>query len=348
MLFSRQSIYNPELDVVAYYYSFEPPADINYSNLVVALASGLPVIETSEMATLLNGFDKKIPAAPYLPGNDSMTPGIHVLIDLKQLKPEEALQACRSLIAKNTNTIVLNIPDWESFQQFKQAGANYFHGKFISQANLKHKKNSATNNLVVMELLSQLQNPDVEIDTIEELISRDIALSYKLLKYINSAAFALQREVDSIRHAIVMLGLNTIVSLANLMLMSNIENKPKDLFMIAMIRARMCENLSRLHDEKKKDIYFTTGLFSVVDALTDSPMDEAIEQLPLISDIKAALIKGEGKLGETLGCCIALQQGSTDHLACPNASQDEIQQAYTDALEWCNQVSYLVEPAEVS
>ena len=193
-----------------------------------------------------------------------------------------------------------------------------------------------------MHLLAQLQNPDVKIDSLEELISQDLALSYRLLKYINSAAFALHREIDSVRHAIVMLGMNTIRSLANLMLMSKIDDKPHDLLIIAMLRARMCEQLSLSIDKSQKDVFFTAGLFSVIDALMDQPMAEVITQLPLAKVIKDALLEREGIIGEAINCCIAFERADWPNVKCANLDESAIQQAYFNAVIWSNEAAKLI------
>ena len=149
---------------------------------------------------------------------------------------------------------------------------DYFQGYFFCKPKVVTSQRAPANRLTIINLLAQLQDPDVKIEKLEELISQDLALSYRLLKYINSAAFALQREIDSIHHAIVMLGLNTIRSLANLMLLSKIDDKPHDLLAIAITRAHMREMLGMNVDKKIKDVFFTAGLCSVIDALMDSSM----------------------------------------------------------------------------
>ena len=330
-LFPRQSVYNADLNVVAYHFPVnqqDNPGDIERLR---QLAENLPVLCKSDSHESFLSFDNILKQDSDL-----------AVLDLDKQDIETILNNIKATPDKSLPVLVINIDDWETFNTLKNNNIDYYQGNFITKPVPGKKESLATNNLVVLELLNKLQNPDIEIEELEELISRDVALSYRLLKYINSAAFALKREVDSIRHAIVMLGLNTIINLANLMLMSNLENKPKDLFMLAMTRAKMCENLSLSLEKNKKDIYFTAGLFSVIDALTDKPIDTVVSELPLIPEIKSALLEQKGTMGEILGCCIKLQNGDTEKLACAGLTPEVIQTAYLDALEWSNQANHLL------
>lgn len=139
-----------------------------------------------------------------------------------------------------------------------------------------------------------------------------------------------------------MLGLNTIRSLANLMLMSNIDDKPHDLLVIAIIRARMCEELGLNIDKKMKDTFFTAGLFSVIDALMDSTMEDIVSQLPLSSELKEALLEQKGILGEALKCCIAFERADWGNVQFSDMEQSTIQKAYFDAVIWSNEAMALV------
>ena len=139
-----------------------------------------------------------------------------------------------------------------------------------------------------------------------------------------------------------MLGLNTIRSLANLMLMSNIDDKPHNLLVIAIIRARMCEELALNVDKKMKDTFFTAGLFSVIDALMDSSMEDIVVQLPLTADLRDALLEQKGIIGEALKCCIAFERADWDAVQFQDVDEATIQRAYFNAVIWSNDAMALV------
>jgi c-di-GMP-related signal transduction protein len=109
----------------------------------------------------------------------------------------------------------------------------------------------------------------IVLEVLEKLIIDDVSLSYRLLRVVNSAFFALPRKVDCIRNAVTYLGLETTRNLATLLTLSCIEDKPVELIKSAMIRAKFCEKLGALTGMPHREIYYTVGLFSTLDALIE-------------------------------------------------------------------------------
>ena len=278
--------------------------------------------------------------------HDKMLPLIEIAdiikIDILQLDENNLREHVKKLKLFNVELLAEKVETPEQYDLCKELGFNYFQGYFFCKPKIVGNQRAPTNRITIVNLLSKLQNPDVNIEELEILISEDLALSYRLLKYINSASFSLRREVDSIQHAIVMLGLNTIRSLANLMLMSKIDDKPISLLIIAIIRAHMCEQLAINVDKKMKDSFFTTGLFSVIDALMDSSMEDIVAQLPLTIELKDALLEQKGIMGEALKCCIAFERADWENVKFQNLDAQIIQKAYFDALVWSNSAVSLV------
>lgn len=266
-----------------------------------------------------------------------------IKIDILQLDEQAIRDHVKKLRKFNVRLLAEKVETLEEYELCKELGFEYFQGYFFCKPKIVEGHRAPANRMTIVNLLAQLQDPNVEIEKLEELVSQDLALSYKLLKYINSAAFALQRDVDSIHHAIVMLGLNTIRSLANLMLMSKIDDKPHQLLAIAIIRARMCEELGVVINKKLKDTFFTAGLFSVIDALMDTTMEDIISQLPLSSDLKVALLEQEGIIGEALKCCIAFERADWENVSFQNIDKTIIQQAYFNAVIWSNNAMKFIE-----
>lgn len=265
-----------------------------------------------------------------------------IKIDILQLDEQAIREHVKKLSQYDVRLLAEKVETQEEYDLCKELGFDYYQGYFFCKPNIVKSQRAPANRMTIINILAQLQDPNVQIEKLEELISQDLALSYRLLKYINSAAFALQREIDSIHHAIVMLGLNTIRSLANLMLLSKIDDKPHDLLVIAIIRARMCEELGAAIEPKMKDIYFTAGLFSVIDALMDSTMEDIVTQLPLSTILKDALLEQEGIIGEALKCCIAFERADWENVQFQNTDEITIQKAYFDAVIWSNNAMSMV------
>lgn len=218
-------------------------------------------------------------------------------------------------------------------QQALASGFDYFQGFFFSRPNIGQKRAQPANQLILLRILESLQNDDQPLAAIEHLIIQDAGLSYKLLRYINSAAYAQRRQIESIREALMRAGTATVKNWASLILMSRLSNdKPNELLNIALIRARMGETMARTLGMDAPSRMFTIGLFSTLDALLDTPMVELLETIELQADIKSALLERSGAMGELLTQIIAYQDADWDQL--PPDRIDALWIAYMEALQW--------------
>lgn len=221
----------------------------------------------------------------------------------------------------------------------RELGFDYFQGYFFCKPKVISGSRMPANRLVALRLLAGLQNPDIRIDELDALVSQDVTMSYKLLRCINSAFYSLPRKVESIRQAIVILGIQWLKTWVSLMVLANIDDKPRELMITAMVRAKMCELLAAAAGQKGAERFFIAGLFSVLDALMDRPLEELLKTLPLSDDISAALLQHQGPLGPTLHCVLAYDHGNWDEVHCPVLSTSEVTQTYLDAVAWAGQVA---------
>jgi c-di-GMP phosphodiesterase len=160
----------------------------------------------------------------------------------------------------------------------------------------------------VLQLAIALQDPTVELAELDRLISANVALAYRLLKYINSAYFSLRQPVGSVIQAIVLLGVENVRRWATLTIFSEIADKPPELFLTGLIRGRFSEQSGEAHDGAPAEL-FTLRLFSVLDALTDMPMPTIAQSLPFPKHMREALIEHLGA-GRLLECILALEHGN--------------------------------------
>jgi c-di-GMP phosphodiesterase len=205
-------------------------------------------------------------------------------------------------------------------------GFDLAQGYFFCQPEIVSARGVAPNRLSVVQLVGALQDPAISLETIEDLISRDVALSYRLLRYINSAFFGLRREVDSIGRAVALLGLENIKRWSTLTAFAGIDDKPRELITTALVRARFCELAGPHFGESNTDQLFTLGLFSVVDALMDSPMPELLRSIPFPEDMTHALVAGHGPKGQLLDAAVACERGK--------APSDDLAALHTESLAW--------------
>ena len=256
----------------------------------------------------------------------------YVRLNITTLPEPEALLIVAQLQQRELAVIASGIGDQHTLESCQHIGFNYYQGRHFSQPRLLRFQGIQTNQLAVLRLVSALNQPNVELKQVESLIAQDVALAYKLLRYINSAYFSLPRRVESIQRAVALLGLRTVRSWATLISLSGVENSRSDLMTIALIRAKMCELLGEQLGLKQRDSNFMVGLLSVLDLVAQAPMPEVLATLPLEEEINAALLRYEGALGRILACTLAYEQCDWAMLKESGLDAEQVNQAYMAAL----------------
>lgn len=240
------------------------------------------------------------------------------------------------LVAEKVETL-------DMFDLCKNLGFDYYQGFFLCRPNIVEGHRIPAARFNILRLLSKLLSPDLEIREVEQIIRQDVSLSYKLLRLINSVYYGKPMNIKSIRHALTMLGIIQIRNWASLLFLSKIDDKPPELLIIAMVRAKMCEILARAMKYDDEDTAFTIGLFSVLDALLDLPLDEVLESLSLLDEVERALIYHDGRLGAILHCVFAYERGNWDEACLPDVDTETIRDAYLEAIDWANSIKSLLE-----
>ena len=188
----------------------------------------------------------------------------------------------------------------------------------------------------VMQLLATLQQDDAEANDLADIIQRDVALSYKLLRYINSASISLRKNIESLRQAVIILGQNNIKQWASMIALSSIEGKTGELIRTALLRGKMCELLVEAGGQGNHGSAFMVGLFSTLDALMGAPLEELLATLPINRDIKDALLHRKGPYRNAWKCALAYEQGDWQAVEGAGLSEDIVVSCYFQAVEWCD------------
>lgn len=263
-----------------------------------------------------------------------------IKIDLLALTEQELIEHVELLKQENVKLLAEKVETEEQFQLCQKLGFDYYQGYFFCKPTIIDDKPLPENKVAALRLLNSLQDPDISIDEVESLVSQDVSLSFKLLRCLNSASFALPKKVESLRQAVVYLGLKTIKSWATIIAFSDIETRTSELMTTALIRAKMAEDLAPAFgcDE---DTGFMAGLFSPLDAMLQKPMTELLQLLPMEESVKEALQDFKGKLGQLLLFVVSYEQG--DLAVVPdNITIAELNRAYLTATEWTNQSEALI------
>ncbi|MDT7713623.1 MAG: hypothetical protein QOG46_2476 [Pseudonocardiales bacterium] len=235
----------------------------------------------------------------------------------------------RRLAAHGVTLLAEKVETREEYEHCLELGFDLFQGYFFCKPERMEARGVAPNRLSMLGLVAALQDPNIEIEQIEILVSRDVALSYRLLRYINSAFFGLRREVDSINRALMLLGVANVKRWATLSVFAGVDEKPRELIETALVRARFCE----LAGEGNRDQLFTLGLFSVVDALMDAPMEEVLATMPFPEEMREALISLTGPKGELLQAALSFERGEF------NPPLDRFATSYVAAMTWATDVA---------
>ena len=250
---------------------------------------------------------------------------------------DELARLARELKAAGLELIAENVESREQFERCIALGFTGFQGDFLQQPETFSARRVPASRLGALRLASELQNEGYSLDDVERLLSQDVSLSYRVLRCINSSYYNLPRKIDSIRQAIVILGLDTLRQLCGLVCLQAFDDRPPSLIVQAMTRARMCEQLGKLAGSRDAGPFFITGLFSLLNALLGLPIRKVVEELPLTSTVVKALVAGEGALGAALQCTRAYERGVWDHAVYADLPAHLIRAAYVDSLFWAEQ-----------
>ncbi len=336
------------------------PAFVNFSQrlLVSDVMTFLPnrdiaveLLETVEPDALTLAACEKLKANGYKIVLDDFVyhPRMDPLIDIADIVKIDFLtsdpsycEAITKQFRKRTDLIFL-AEKVETYEQYRQAlswGYTLFQGYFFCKPVVVDTHDIQGNKLVYFKLLKELNNPKVGLNQLEEIIHRDISLSYKILKYINSAGFGLKERITSIKQAVAMMGSEKLAKFVTLVLLKGLgEDKPSELVVRSIIRGRFAELLAEsLEFEEQMGDAFLMGMFSLMDALLDRPMKKILEDLPLNDNVVGALQRRSSTLTLILETIIAYEEGDWDKydIYCQTIglNNKNAKALYLDAVVW--------------
>ncbi|CAN5378465.1 HDOD domain-containing protein [soil metagenome] len=219
------------------------------------------------------------------------------------------------------------------------AGVDHLHGYFFSAPHVVAGRDLPGFKLAYLQLLRAAYREDVDFDELAEIIKQDVALSYKLLKFINSAHFGLRGRIESVQRALTMLGLQQIRSWVGVATVSGlVDPRPQELAVLAATRARFCEALGRRLRLATPHECFSLGMFSLLDVLLGTTLEEALADVPLTDAVRDALHGEPGPLADLLVVVVAYERGQWDTVTRLSGlhgwSETELIGSYIDAIEW--------------
>ncbi|MCX7400173.1 MAG: HDOD domain-containing protein [Planctomycetales bacterium] len=226
------------------------------------------------------------------------------------------------------------------FEDAMSLGYDYFQGYFFCKPQLQRAKRIPKSQTQCLRLLQKVNEPNFDIESIEELLRSDLTLSYKLLRYLNSPLFQRSKPLSSIRQAIVTLGQQPLRQWVCLVAVAELSNeKPSELINTCLTRARFCEIVGgRVLGRTLSPDCFVTGMFSLLDAILDQPMQELTSQLNLADTVRFALHGQDSPLLSLLTLAKAIDNAEwstiTDLSATFRLDVEDVLKMHREAIEW--------------
>ena len=225
-------------------------------------------------------------------------------------------------------------------------GYSYFQGYYFSKPIMIEEKDIPVRNVACFNLMSELLRDDFDIDKIEAIVKTDVSISYKLMKFLNSAAFSFVQKISSIRQAIMLLGKKELKKWLSLIVMSEMRGgNSEEVTNGTIIRGRFCELVQSKIEEKNQSLAFMVGLFSNLDSYMQRDMAEIIEELPVDEEIKDALLGKDNKLRKVLELVLSYESMNINRMEeyCEVLNLDKkiLIDLYMESIEWSNRLAII-------
>jgi EAL and modified HD-GYP domain-containing signal transduction protein len=267
-----------------------------------------------------------------------------IKVDFLLSDVEEQERLAKTMIPRGIKMLAEKVETHEVYEHAKQMGYQLFQGYFFAKPVIISRKDIPTNKVQFLRILKDIHAQEVDFKKLALTIQSEVSLSYKLLKLINSAAFALRHKVTSILQALSLLGLREIRSWVSLLSIASMaDDKPAELVVSSLIRARLCEQLAQpcKMGDRQSDM-FLMGLFSLLDTIMSRPIDEILEEITVEDDIVEALTGEPGTLRSVLDLVIAMEKGEWEEVSRLAAElqieEQPLSAAYLDAVKWAQDI----------
>ncbi len=313
----------------------------------------IEILETVEASPELLARLDELKAAGFRFALDKYRPGANVdmllpyatyiKLDVAELGQAGTAEALKGLYKLPARLVAEKVESREVFDWCQSLGFHFFQGYYF--AHPEHLMARVLNpaHAVILQLLDKVRK-GADIKEIEALFKNDVALTFKLLRYINSAGFGLSCEIQSIRHAVSILGMQPLYRWLTLLLATAGTHPASPAqARTAVTRGRLCELLGGHYMPKSdQDNLFITGVFSLLDAMLDTPMDEIMDRLIIQDSIADALLTRAGIYGPVLAlaeACESQDIGRIEELA--NSlmlSSEDVTKDHLQALAWIEQL----------
>lgn len=330
--------------------------EVLLKDLVTLLPSNLTVVEVLETVPaddLVMAACQRLKEAGYLIALDDFGPNDPrepltdladiIKVDIRATSRDDRIAMIRRYGPWRCRMLAEKVETQQEYRETANDGFLYFQGYFFRKPELMTAREIPANRVNYLRMLEMVSRNELEIKEIERVIKGEASVCYRLLRYLNSAAFSFHTEIHSVRHALSMLGEREIRRWVRLVATVGAgQQKSSELVYSALVRARFCELLSPRIGAGDSDL-FLLGLLSLMDAIMEVPMPQILESVPIDQESKAVLLGGASQLRPLYQLMLAQESGEWEQAAelsrqlhIPEA---EVAEAYAQALFWARGVN---------
>lgn len=265
-----------------------------------------------------------------------------IKFDFQATSFEKVSQYIEKLSKYDVVLLAEKVENYDEFKIARAMGFKLFQGYFFSKPEILKGRDISSVQMSLLQVMAEVNKDNFEFSKVERIISRDVGISYKLLRYMNSAYYRRVCEISSIKQAIVLLGERGMRGFVSLIAMSKLAaDKPDELVRSSVIRAKFCELMAQFKsDGLDPSELFTIGLFSLIDAILDDTMENLLGMLPLTDSIKKALLEKEGKLYQYLELSIAYQMAEWNKVSkianTVRMDESKLPEYFAEAVAWAD------------
>lgn len=270
-----------------------------------------------------------------------------IKVDFRLADPADWGSIASRFAPRGIRMLAEKVETHEEFEQAREHGYELFQGYFFSRPNIVASKEIPGSKLHHLRVLGEIHRPELDFDRIEGILKSDPAMVHKLLRYVNSVSFGLRSEIESVRHALALLGEAEVRKWASLVTLTGLAiDKPQELVVDSVVRGRVCEQLSQpVGLGQRSGEMFFLGMFSLIEAMLDRPMAEILEGIHLADEVRATLLSSHSapqRMSKLLGLAAALERAEfpkVESLAGESRLDlTAVRGVYVDAVEWAGKL----------
>ncbi len=321
---TEQFLSNPEL------VAFLPPERVVLE--VLETVEITPTVVSGVNTLIDNGYTIALDDFEYSEAAEPLLDVVHIVkYDYTVTGAEALVTLAQKDRDAGRKVLVERIETAEEFDLVKAMAIDFFQGYYFAKPVTLGQRGIPSSKLVLFDLLAKVNNANTTLAEITELVSHDVGLSVKALRYVNSVACRGNTSVESISQATVLLGRKLLRSWISVMLMTDINEKPAELVSLALYRGKFCEIMAEELQFNCPDSGFTVGMLSLLDVMTDTSFESILENLAIGDDVRNTLLGTPGPLLDLLNLARSLERADADGLAKATAAAID---AHYDALRW--------------